>query len=227
MQIIPAVDLLGTDATRLHQGDYARELFRTPALDYLRAVAETKPPLIHLVDLEGARSGRARPELIKRCLEAAGSVPLQVSGGIRSLATATSMLDLGVARVLIGTVAFREPQTLELFTRALGEQLAVTLDVRDGYINVAGWLDRTTLSVADALEHCRNAGVVRVLGTAIERDGTMEGPYLPLYEELCQSGLHVLAAGGIRDDADVAELDRLGCEGAIMGRAFAEKLLAR
>jgi phosphoribosylformimino-5-aminoimidazole carboxamide ribotide isomerase len=226
MQIIPAVDLLGTDATRLEQGDFNRELFRTPAEAYVAAVAATQPPLIHLVDLEGARSGKARPEIIRNCVEAAGNIPLQVSGGIRSLETAEKILSIGASRVLIGTAAFRERSTLATFTDRLGEQLAVTLDVRDGRINIAGWLDQTTLNVEDALEHCERSGVVRILGTAIDRDGTMAGPDLELYELLCSSSLKVIAAGGVRDQADVDALEAVGCEAAVMGRAFAQRILA-
>jgi phosphoribosylformimino-5-aminoimidazole carboxamide ribotide isomerase len=225
VQIIPAVDLLGTDATRLEQGDYDRELFRRPATAYIRDIAASRPPLIHLVDLEGARSGQFRSDVISQCLAAAGDVAVQVSGGVRSLETAQQVLELGASRVLIGTVAFRSPHLLTKFVDFFGDQLAVTIDVRDGFVNVAGWLEGTSLSVSDAAQHCVDSGVIRVLGTAISRDGTASGPDLALYEELCAFPLRVIAAGGVRDMADIAALATIGCEGAVTGRAYFEGAL--
>lgn len=226
MQIIPAVDLLGSDATRLEQGDYDRELFRRPGAAYVAEIAATRPALIHLVDLDGARSGQFRPDVISECLKAAGDVAVQVSGGVRSLDTAQQVLDLGASRVLIGTVAFRSPHLLSEFVARFGQRVAVTIDVRDGQVNVAGWLEGTALSVADAAQHCVDSGVTRVLGTAISRDGTASGPDLALYEELCQYPFHVIAAGGVRHQGDIDALAAIGCEGAVTGRAYYEGALS-
>ncbi len=223
--MIPAVDLLGEDATRLEQGDYDRELFRRPAVAYVEEVASTAPPLIHLVDLEAARSGRLRADVLERCLAAAGSVPVQVAGGIRSPDAADAVLALGATRVVIGTAAFAARDGLSEFAERFGDVLCVAIDVREGFVNVAGWLDRTTITVAEAATRCVEAGVARVLGTSIERDGALRGPDLDLYRELCGHGLAVLAAGGIRTRDDVEALARIGCEGAVTGRAFAEGLL--
>jgi phosphoribosylformimino-5-aminoimidazole carboxamide ribotide isomerase len=227
MQIIPAVDLLGDHATRLEQGDYGRELFREPATDMMARAAATRPPLIHLVDLQGARDGQVRTDTLRICLDAAGSVPVQVSGGIRTVDAAESVLALGASRVLISTAAFRSPTALADFVRACGDQLAVTIDVRDATVRVAGWRERTTLSVNDAAVHCVDSGVVRVMGTSIDRDGTLNGPNLDLYRELCRFPFHVLAAGGVRDQRDADELELIGCEGVVAGRAFADGVWSR
>jgi phosphoribosylformimino-5-aminoimidazole carboxamide ribotide isomerase len=222
MQIIPAVDLFGNYATRLEQGDFDRELFQRPAAAFVAEAAATRPPLLHLVDLEGARSGVVRFDVLRDCLNAAGDVPVQISGGIRSVEVAKSVLALGAARVLIGTAAFSSPELLREFVDQCGERVAVSIDVRDGLVNVAGWLEATSITASQAAQRCVDAGVVRVLGTAISRDGTMTGPDLDLYRQLVQFPLHVLAAGGVRDQADVDQLAALGCEGAVTGRAFAE-----
>jgi phosphoribosylformimino-5-aminoimidazole carboxamide ribotide isomerase len=222
VQVIPAVDMVGEDATRLEQGDFDRELFRRPAVAFVRDVAATQPPMIHLVDLDGARSGQPRLSLLAACLEAAQSIPVQVSGGIRTVATARAVLDLGAARVLIGTAAFADPDRLIEFVEACGDQLAVTIDVRDGHVKVGGWLHGTGFSVADAAAHCVNSGVQRVMGTAIDRDGTLGGPDLDLYRALCAFPLRVIAAGGVRGPDDVAALDAIGCEAVVTGRAFVE-----
>lgn len=222
MQLIPAIDLLGDDATRLEQGDYERALFRRPAEEWVAELAAASPPYLHLVDLDGARSGVLRLDLLRRCVAAAGGVPVQVSGGIRTLASAAAVLEAGASRVLIGTAAFASPEVLGEFVREFGDALAVTIDVRDGIVRVGGWLDETPFTVADAAQHCVNAGVVRILGTAIEKDGTMAGPNFGLYRLLVTYPLAVIAAGGVRHQADVDALGKLGCEAAVAGRAFAE-----
>ncbi len=222
MQLIPAVDLLGEDATRLEQGDYDRELFRRPALAYLEEVAATSPEWIHVVDLDGARSGVMRPELLAQCVRAAGSAKVQLSGGIRTTDAVRRALELGAQRVLIGTAAFRDDDALASFVREFGDQLAVSLDSRDGTIRVAGWLSATPLTVSEAATRCADAGVARVLATAIDRDGTMRGPDLDLYRLLAPFPFAVIAAGGVRNKADLADLSDIGCEAAVAGRAFAE-----
>ena len=221
MQVIPAVDLLGDDAVRLERGRYDRVVTRRPVIEFVRALAATRPPMLHLVDLDGARSGQLRLDVVSRVLASAG-LPVQVSGGIRTLAAAESVLAMGAARVVVGTAAFGDRAVLDALSQGLGDRLVVAIDVRGGMVAVSGWLNQTAVTVGEALARCRDAGVVRVLGTAIDRDGTMTGPDLDLVAELCASGLSVLAAGGIRDAGDLAALDRLGCEGAIVGRWFAE-----
>ena len=224
MQLIPAIDLLGDFAVRLEQGDYERVLFRQPLEEFLERVVATHPDLIHVVDLQGARDGVLRQPVIARCVELAGDVPLQVSGGIRSIEAARSVVNAGARRVILGTALWSQPEALESYVGALGDQLVAALDVRDGELAVRGWLTGTGLGVDDALEHCRRAGVTRLHVTAIARDGTMSGPDLELYARVCASGLKVVAAGGVRDDDDLADLERVGCEAAVMGVGFLKRL---
>jgi phosphoribosylformimino-5-aminoimidazole carboxamide ribotide isomerase len=224
MQLIPALDILGTDAVRLARGNYEQVLFRRPLDTFLHKIVETKPELIHVVDLQGAREGELRYEILERCVSLAGSIPIQFSGGIRSLEVARQVLDTGVARVIVGTAAWQDPESLAKFADTLKSQLLVALDVRDGKIAVRGWAADTGLSVFDALMRCREARVARLHVTAIDRDGTMQGPDLELYRLICESAIPVVAAGGIRDDADLRELEELGCEGAIMGLGYLARL---
>jgi phosphoribosylformimino-5-aminoimidazole carboxamide ribotide isomerase len=222
--VIPAVDLLGEEAVRLVQGDYDRVSLRAgdPG-DLILRYAAARPSLIHVVDLDGARSGRVRPELLARLVEAARPVAVQVSGGIRSVADARALLAAGAERVLVGTAAFASPEALETFATALGDRLVVALDCRDGQVAVAGWTRGSGLAVAEAASRCREAGVARIHCTAIERDGTMGGPDLTLLEAVRDScGLPILAAGGIRSVADLEAVAALGLEGAVVGRALIE-----
>jgi phosphoribosylformimino-5-aminoimidazole carboxamide ribotide isomerase len=220
MQLIPAIDLLGNDAVRLEQGDFERVLFRQPIEAFMGRIVASAPPLIHLVDLEGARDGALRLDVVQRCVAVAGGIPLQVSGGIRSIDMANLALGAGATRVIVGTALWNDPEGLDDYVEALGDQLVAAIDVRDGYLAVRGWLSSSGLRVEEALDRCVAAGVSRLHVTAIERDGTMKGPDLALYKQVCASGIAVVAAGGVRDDRDVALLEEIGCEAAVMGVGY-------
>ena len=224
MQVIPALDLLGDDAVRLEQGDFERVIFRRPIEAFMARIVETAPPLIHIVDLQGARDGALRPDVVQRCAAVAVDIPLQVSGGIRSIEAARAALAAGASRVIVGTAVWENDDALELFERSLGAQLLVALDVRDGRIAVRGWTASSGLDLDEALARCRSAGVERLHVTAIDRDGTMRGPDLALYEKACASGMAVIEAGGIRDDDDVDALAAIGCEAAVMGLGYLTRL---
>lgn len=224
MQIIPALDLLGDDAVRLEQGDFDRVLFRQPIESFMARIVATEPPLIHIVDLQGARDGAIRPDMIARCAQVAGSIALQVSGGIRSAEAAREVLAAGAARVIIGTAAWANDASLDEFVSSLGEQLVVAMDVRNGSLEVRGWTESSGLSVDGALQRCVDAGVTRLHVTAIDRDGTMRGPDVGLYEHVCQSGIKVVAAGGVRDGHDLDALSSAGCEAVVMGVGYLARL---
>jgi phosphoribosylformimino-5-aminoimidazole carboxamide ribotide isomerase len=220
-QVLPAVDLLGVAAVRLEQGDFERVAVRAEPEELMRRFATAGAKLIHVVDLDGARQGLIRAELIGRLAEAAGRAEVQASGGIRSVADAERLLAAGAARVVVGTAALAEPDALEGFVARLGERLVVAIDVRDGRVAARGWLDDTGLEAATAARRCAAAGAARILCTAIERDGMLGGPNLKLLREVGEaSGLPVLAAGGIRSEDDLAAVAALGCEGAVVGRAL-------
>ena len=212
IEVIPAVDVLGDEAVRLHQGAYDEVVERAAdpvdlALDWVRRGASR----IHLVDLDGARSGKVRPALVHAV--AGAGVPVQASGGIRSYDDAVALLFAGADRVIVGTAAWPDPTPwLEL-----GEAVVLALDVLGGEIRTAGWTEGTGLTLAEALDRCGDA---RVLVTAIRRDGTLAGPDLELVEQAAQDGRRVLAAGGVRSPDDVAALARAGAEAAIVGRAL-------
>jgi phosphoribosylformimino-5-aminoimidazole carboxamide ribotide isomerase len=224
MQVIPAIDLLGNDAVRLEQGDYARVLFRQRIEQFMERIVATAPALIHIVDLEGARDGALRPDVVRRCVAVSNGIPLQVSGGIRSIDAAHDALVAGASRVIVGTSVWADDTALGRYVASLGERLVVAFDVRDGVLAVRGWAESSGLSVPEALERCQRMGVTRLHVTAIERDGTMRGPDLELYRQVCASGIAVVAAGGVRDDTDVEALAAVGCEAAVMGLGYLTRL---
>ncbi|MGH3065342.1 MAG: HisA/HisF-related TIM barrel protein [Gaiellaceae bacterium] len=227
-QVIPALDVLGDEAVRLERGDFARVTHRAAnPLALAERVTAAGAKLVHVVDLSAARNGAARPELIRRIVGACGSTLVQAGGGVRSLEDADRLLAAGAHRVVIGTAAFAGEAALESFAEELGERLVVAIDVRDGLVAVDGWERTSQLLTEDAVLRCREAGVRRILCTAIERDGTLAGPNIELLGRVCElSGLPVLAAGGIRTLDDLAAVETVGCEGAIVGRALFDGTLA-
>jgi phosphoribosylformimino-5-aminoimidazole carboxamide ribotide isomerase len=224
LQVIPAVDVLGDTAARLEQGDFGRVIVEAgePAA-LVRRFAEAGTTWIHVVDLEGARDGRLRAGLFNDLAKHGAPARIQASGGIRSANDARAVLRAGAFRVVIGTAAFASPDAIMHLVAALGTgPLVVALDVRDGLVRTAGWTD-AGLPLDEAISRCAVAGVQRVLCTAIDRDGTLQGPDLDLLAYVREhTGMSVLAAGGISSEADLDAVEAAGCEGAIVGRALLE-----
>lgn len=214
IEVIPAVDVLGAEAVRLRRGSYDDVVERAdePAALAERWVA-AGARRVHLVDLDGARSGRVRPELVRQVATRVAPVPVQASGGVRSLRDARALLDAGADRIVVGTAAWPDPTSwLEL-----GDAVVLAIDVRDGEVRTRGWTDGTGLSLDEAA--ARAAGA-RALVTAIDRDGTLAGPDLDLVARAAAAGLRVLAAGGVRTPEDVDDLAEAGAEAAVVGRAL-------
>lgn len=220
VEVIPAVDVLGVDAVRLERGDYGRvvESRESPgalAAEYAGAGARW----VHVVDLDGARAGGVRPELVREVAGAAPGVRVQASGGIRTAADAAALLDAGADRVIVATAAVTAPAG---WVQEFGARFVLALDVRDGEVRTSGWTAGSGLSLAAALELAGAAGVQTVLLTAIDRDGTLTGPDLELVRRVAASGAvpTILAAGGVRSVSDVTALGAAGAGAAVVGRAL-------
>jgi phosphoribosylformimino-5-aminoimidazole carboxamide ribotide isomerase len=224
--IVPAVDVLDGRAVRLLRGDYESvEVDAGDPLGLIRRVAAASPPLIHVVALGAARDGGAPVELARAVSDAAAPVPVQLGGGVRSVADAEALADAGLARVIVGTAAFGSIP-LRDFVDALGERLVVSVDVAGGIVRTAGWLESAELTTKEALARCSAAGVSNVVCTAIDRDGARGGPDLELLREVRASFAgSILAAGGIRDQADVDAVRALGIDGVVVGRAWLDGTL--
>jgi len=214
--ILPAVDVLDGRAVRLRRGDYARiEVDAGDPLELVRKAAARRPACVHVVALGAARDGGAPVELAHDVVAAAAPVPVQLGGGVRSVADAEALAEAGVVRVVVGT-AF---DLLDDLLAALGDRLAVSIDVAGGVVRTNGWRESSGLTTAEALERCRD--VSTVVCTAIERDGTRRGPNLELLRDVrSRYRGTLLAAGGIRDRADVDAVRDLGLDGVVVGRAW-------
>ena len=226
-QVIPAVDILGTEAVRLLRGDYDEVTLReADPFALIERVAAAGAEIVHVVDLSAARAGGVRPEAVARAVAAASPARVQAAGGVRTTSDAAALVAAGAERVVVGTAAFSYSRLLDELVGELGERLIVAIDVRAGTVAVDGWTRATSFSVPDAVERVTQAGTSRLLCTAIERDGTLGGPSLDLLAEVCAlSGRPVLAAGGIRSPDDLTAIEAVGCEGAIVGRALLEGLV--
>jgi phosphoribosylformimino-5-aminoimidazole carboxamide ribotide isomerase len=216
--VIPALDVLEGRCVRLSQGRRDRVTIEGgyPAAAATRFVGEGAARL-HVVDLDGAFSGRPTPGLVERV--AAAGVPVQVGGGLRDEATMEAALDAGAARVIVGTAAL-DPGALTLLAERFGERLVVAVDARDGRVVADGWVSETDVAPRQLAQACAEAGVRRLLVTATRRDGSLAGPDVELLGEVLEAGLPILAAGGIASLDDLRELRDLGCEGAVVGSAL-------
>ena len=223
MEVIPAIDLRVGRCVRLHQGDFQREtVFSDDPVAMALRWQEQGGPRLHVVDLDGAATGEpAHLEVISAIVAALG-IPVQVGGGIRSAATARAWLDAGVERVVIGTAAVRDPEMVRDVCRDHGsERVVVSVDAREGMVALQGWTEASEVSVLDLARRMGELGVARLLYTDIARDGTLTGPDLDTNARLVQeTGMAVLASGGVSSVEDVRQLVPTGVEGVIVGRAL-------
>ena len=223
MEVIPAIDLRGGRCVRLHQGDFDREtVFSDDPLAMALHWQEQGGSRLHVVDLDGAATGEpAHLELIASIVSAL-DIPVQVGGGVRSASVARTWLETGVERVVIGTAAVRDPGMVRDICREQGsERVVVSVDARDGMVALQGWTEASEVSVLDLAQNMRRMGVERLLYTDISRDGMLTGPDLATNAQLVQdTGMAVLASGGVSSVEDIRQLVPTGVEGVIVGRAL-------
>jgi phosphoribosylformimino-5-aminoimidazole carboxamide ribotide isomerase len=222
MELIPAIDLKDGRCVRLYQGDYRRE---TVYSDDPVAVAlhwqSLGAPRLHLVDLDGAVAGEPAnlgviADIVRRTW-----IPLQLGGGIRSIAVIDKLLRLGLERVVLGTVAAEQPDLVREACERFGDAVVVGIDARKGFVAVRGWQADTHFRAAQLLSNLADAGVARIIYTDIERDGTLTEPnYKAIAELMASAKMAVTASGGISSSEHLRRLSRLGVEGAIIGKAL-------
>ena len=227
MQIWPAIDLRGGKCVRLRQGDYDREtVFGDDPVAMARSFHQAGARFLHLVDLDGARSGRPENLDVVRAIVEAVDMRCELGGGVRDEETIGRLLDLGLARLVIGTLAVKEPDWFRRMCRTFPGRLVLGLDARNGQIATDGWLETSSQTATDVAQSFAHEPLAAIVYTDIATDGMLAGPNFEATAEL-QSAvkLPVIASGGVTTAADVARLRELKIAGCIIGRALYEGTL--
>lgn len=222
MHIFPAIDLFGGKAVRLFKGDYNQmTVYSDNPLNVARDFEQCGAQYLHVVDLEGAKSGGTpNIETIKNIIQNT-NLFVEVGGGIRSMETAKAYIDAGVGRVILGTAAVTDETFLKSAVLAFGEKVAVGVDLKDGYVAIKGWTEKSAYSGMDFCKKIQDLGVKTIICTDISKDGAMKGTNLALYKTLSESlSLNLIASGGVSDISDVENLSAMGIYGAIIGKAY-------
>ena len=222
MKLFPAIDLYEGKAVRLYKGDYAQMTVynndpAAVAADFAAAGAQC----IHIVDLEGAKSGTT-PNFDTVCkIKAASGLFCEIGGGIRSMDVIDKYLSAGIDRVILGTAAVGNLHFVKAAVDKYGDRIAVGADLKDGYVAVKGWIEKTDLLATDFFRQMQDVGVKTVICTDISKDGAMMGTNLALYRSLSQTfSMQIVASGGVSSLEDVKKLNEMELYGAIIGKAY-------
>ena len=222
MILFPAIDLYEGKAVRLFKGDYAQmTVYSEHPEEIGKDFAACGATHAHLVDLEGAKSGET-PNLdtVIRIRESSGLF-CEIGGGIRSMEVVKRYLDAGLDRVILGTAAVEDERFLTAAVEKYGERIAVGADVRDGFIAVKGWTEKSAIGLMDFCRKMEKIGVKTLICTDISRDGAMRGTNREMYRELSEElGLQITASGGVSSLEDVESLRKMNLYGAIIGKAY-------
>lgn len=222
MNIFPAIDILGGKAVRLFRGDYSKVTVyaENPAViasDFMRSGAE----FMHLVDLDGARlGGTPNIETVKQLVSGFPGFS-EIGGGIRNMEVVKAYIDAGVDRVILGTAAVTDREFLKRAIDEYGEKIAVGVDIKNGRVAIKGWVETSDCEAFSFCHELEKIGVSTVISTDISRDGAMQGTNYSLYERLSsESGMNIVASGGVSSIDDVKRLTDMRLYGAIIGKAY-------
>ena len=222
MLIYPAIDLYDGKAVRLYKGDYAQmTVYSTDPVSVARDFQNCGATHIHLVDLEGAKSGTTPNLDTVLAIKAATGLFCEIGGGIRSMEVIRQYLDAGIDRVILGTAAVTDPVFLQDAVIKYGDRIAVGIDIRDGFVAIKGWTEKSREKALDFCGKMQTLGVKTLICTDISKDGAMEGANHGLYRQLQERfDMNIIASGGVSSLEDVRKLAELGIHGAIIGKAY-------
>ena len=222
MIIIPAVDMIAGAPVRLYQGDYEKkEIVAESVLDTVRNFERDGAEYVHMVDLDGAKSGRKENAGLITAAAGILKIPVEAGGGIRAFEDIQYYIENGVSRVILGTAAVNDEELLKKALGRYGARIAVGMDCRDGYVRTAGWLQESSCYYLDFAGKMERLGVRTLIFTDISRDGTLQGPNLEMLGHLkTHSGCDIVASGGVHDLEDIRKLSDMDLYGAIIGKAL-------
>ena len=218
MRVIAAVDIMGGSVVRLVKGNPANKVeYSNDPVETAKKWENVGADMLHVVDLDAAFSTGSNSELIAKISEAV-RIPLQIAGGIRSLEKAEEVLSMA-SRVVIGTMAYREPELIKKLVKKNAGRVAISVDQIDGMVMVKGWKESTGKRVADAISQFLAIGVDEFLLTSIDRDGTLQGPDIKTLSDAVVYA-RIIASGGISSIEDVIRIRSAGCSSVIIGKAM-------
>ncbi len=221
-EVIPSIDIRAGKVVRLTQGDYAREtIYADDPVAIAKSFESAGAARIHVVDLDGAKAGHPVNGELVRSIARAVDLPIELGGGIRSIATIEQVLNAGVQRVVLGTAAAENRELVVEAVERWSERIVVGVDARDGMVATHGWTRSERLAAADLMRSMESEGVVRFIYTDIAQDGILQGPNFASIEQLLEaSGAALIASGGVTTIEHLKRLAGMGVEGAIIGRAL-------
>lgn len=225
MQIIPAIDLLDGHCVRLHQGDYGQVTrFSDDPVAQALAWQEQGAQRLHLVDLDGAKSGQPVNDGAVKAITSALSIPVQLGGGVRTAERAAELLGCGLDRVILGTVALEKPELVDELAAAYPAKIVVGIDAKNGKVATRGWIEESSTEATALAKRFNTSGIAAIISTDIATDGTLAGPNLEALRAMAEvSAVPVIASGGIGNLEHLLSLlalAPLGIEGVIVGRAL-------
>ena len=225
MEVIPAIDLLGGNCVRLYQGDYGQsEVFGEDPVTMAKKWQDQGATRLHLVDLDGAKTGEPINLGSIANIVAALTIPVQVGGGLRDRSRVAQLLSLGVKSAILGTVAVEKPELVGELCAEFPGQIIVGIDARNGKVATKGWLETSEVEAVELAQRMAKFGAAAIIYTDIYRDGTMQGPNLDALRDLCTHiDIPVIASGGVSSVTDLLSLlglEAIGVTGAIVGRAI-------
>lgn len=222
MKIIPAIDIIDGKAVRLYQGDYNKKDFvGEDIIKLVTSFIESGADLIHLIDLDGARIGKLVNKDIILDIVRKLNIDVEVGGGIRNYDDIAYLINGGVSRVILGTMAIENKDLLKKAIEEFGDKIAVAIDFKDGYIHTKGWINKSEVYYTDLINEMEDIGVKNIIITDISKDGTLSGPNVDIIKEISKiTKIDVTASGGIKNINDISALKSLDIYGCIVGKAI-------
>jgi phosphoribosylformimino-5-aminoimidazole carboxamide ribotide isomerase len=221
MIIFPAIDLLNEQCVRLKQGDYnQKEVFNSNPVEQAKSFEEQGAKFLHLIDLDGAKEGSQKNFEVIRKIREAINIPIQVGGGIRNEERIIKLLELGVDRVILGTIAIKNRDFLKEMLSKYGNKIVVSVDAKEGKVATDGWLEDSGIDSIAFVKELIELGLKTLVYTDISKDGMMEGTNLDIYKKINELEIDLIASGGVSRMYDIEELLKMNTYGAIVGKAI-------
>jgi len=222
MNIFPAIDIVKGCAVRLYKGDYDQmTIYSENPAEIAKDFEAAGAKYIHLVDLEGAKDGTTPNIDTVRNIRTQSNLFIEIGGGIRSMDTIRTYLNAGVNRIILGTAAVNDETFLKEAVNTYGDKIAVGVDIKDGYVAIKGWTEKSAFTGMEFCKKMQDLGVKTIICTDISKDGAMKGTNRELYKKLSEElSINIVASGGVSSIDDIKALASMNLYGAIIGKAY-------